>query len=301
MISIKDTTAERVFPESFVSRYKSADSAALKVAVYLLIHGTADESVLAEELGISHSAAMRSVDFWKDAGLFVDGPEQLLDSVPVKPVAKRQRHMSQNQIAVALLGNEEYAVLLQESQRLLGRELSISESRLLIETVTEYGTTVPSLLMIESYWLNTEPVKNVLSRTASTAKEWSELGIKTLEEAESALALMENRYFNAKAVAALMKTDVSGFTRKERRLINTIFEDYSYDESFVSEVLTRNPEAGLPYISSVLKDWHKKGYRSISDVRLLSNAASVPTKPKPAEDEGDSLFWEAVRRINEEG
>ncbi|MBP1554717.1 MAG: DnaD domain protein, partial [Oscillospiraceae bacterium] len=225
---------------------------------------------------------------------------RMSDAVPEKPVAKRHRHMSQNQIAVALLGNEEYAVLLQESQRLLGRELSISESRLLIETVTEYGTAVPSLLMLESYWLNTEPVKNVLSRTASTAKEWSELGIRTLEEAEAALTAMENRYSYAKSVASLMKTDVSGFTRKERRLINTIFEDFGYDESFVSEVLTRNPEANLPYISSVLKDWHKKGYKTISDVRLLSSAPSVPVRSRPADDDGDSLFWEAVRKINEE-
>ena len=97
--------------------------------------------------------------------------------------------MSHSEIAVALNGNADLAVLLQESQKLLGRELSVSESRLLIETVTENGISVPALLMLESYWQDTEKVRNVLNRTARTARSWSEQGIRTIEEAESELAL----------------------------------------------------------------------------------------------------------------
>ena len=300
MISINGSTENISFPECFVSRYRTADSSALKVAVYVLMNGTADESSIAEELGISQSAAQRSVEFWKDAGLFVDGTGDAVQVPQEKPLIKARRHMTQNQIAVALLGNEDYAVLLQESQRLLGRELSASESRLLIETITECELSVPSLLMLESYWLNTEPAKNVLTRTASTAREWSELGVRTHDAAESALTLMEKRYEHAKEVASLLKTDASEFSRKERKLINKIYEDYGYDGAFISEVLIRNPDANLPYISSVLKDWNKKGYRSISDARLLSAPpASVSADRMYDSVDTESLFLKAVRKINE--
>lgn len=297
MISVSGKKEKMEFPESFVRRYRTADSAALKVALYVMINGQADESDIAAELGIPESSVRRSLDFWSDSGLFSDGSEQdiLRDAAPLKKV---RRHMSHNEIAVALNGNREYAVLLQESQKLLGRELSISESRLLIETATENDVSVPALLMLESYWLDTEKVKNVLNRTARTARTWSEQGIRTLEEAEAELGRMEESYHRAESVAALMKTDVSDFTAKDRRLIDTIYDKYSYDASFISEVITRNPEANLPYISAVLKDWNKKGYRTISDVRLNSLSSSAAAPSKDAEN-GESLFRKAIRKINE--
>lgn len=303
MVSIKGKSSGYGFPESFVKRFASADSAALKVALFIMINGPAEETAISEGLGISPSAVRRSVEFWNEAGLFGEGEADSAvaeDSAP-KPVKKVRRHMSQNEIAVALLGNEEYAALLQESQRLLGRELSVSESRLLIETVTEYSLPVPCILMIESYWLSTEKVKNVLNKTAYTVRDWSELGIRAHSEAEAELARMEESYRRAVSVSSLMKTEVTDFTKKDRRMIDRIFDEYGYDEAFISEVLTRKPEANLPYVVSVLKDWKKKGYRTISDVRLMELApqlAQPAGKSDPADTESD--FMKAVRLINED-
>lgn len=298
MVSVRGKKEKMEFPESFASRFRTADSAALKVALYVMMNGPSDESDIAAALGIPEASVQRSLDYWNDSGLFGDSPEPeiMKDSVPLKKV---RRHMSHNEIAVALNGNKEYAVLLQESQKLLGRELSVSESRLLIETVTENGITVPALLMLESYWLETEKVKNVLNRTARTARTWSDQGIRTLEEAEAELGRMEESYHRAEETAAVLKTEVSGFTAKDRRLIDTIYEKYRYDGSFISEVLARNPEANLPYISAVLKDWHKKGYRTISDVRLNSLSSSAAPAVSADTKDSDSLFRRAIRKINE--
>ncbi|MBQ4239800.1 MAG: DnaD domain protein, partial [Oscillospiraceae bacterium] len=82
-------------------------------------------------------------------------------------------------------------------------------------------------------------------------------------------------------------------------LIDAIFDKYNYDESFISEVMTRNPEANLPYISAVLKDWNKKGYRTISDVRLNSLSSSAAAVTPADTENSDSLFRKAIRKINE--
>ncbi len=299
MISVAGKKEKMEFPESFAARFRTADSAALKVALYIMMNGPTEESSIASALGIPESSVQRSLEFWNNSGLFDDSPagaEVLKDSPPLKKV---RRHMSHSEIAVALNGNADLAVLLQESQKLLGRELSVSESRLLIETVTENGISVPALLMLESYWQDTEKVRNVLNRTARTARSWSEQGIRTIEEAESELARMENSYRRALTAASVMKTDISEFTAKDRRLIDAIFDKYNYDESFISEVLTRNPEANLPYISAVLKDWNKKGYRTISDVRLNSLSSSAAAVTPADTESSDSLFRKAIRKINE--
>ena len=53
-----------------------------------------------------------------------------------------------------------------------------------------------------------------------------------------------------------------------RRRIDQWFEEYGYDEAFIEEALMRKPDAGIPYIHTLMKDWHKKGYASISDTRV---------------------------------
>jgi len=286
------------FPEAFLQRYRTADSAALKTAVYLMANGSSDEDSLAAELGLSAAAVRRSVDFWTDAGLFGEGTAAP-ETVAEKPLEKSKRHMRHEEIAVALLGNREIAVLLQETQRLLGRELSSSESRLLVEVSTETGLPTSSILMIESYWKDTEKAKKILTETARTAREWAEKGLTGHDEAEDMLRTMEKRYGYISSAAAVMNKEVSDLTRKEKRQICKIFEEYGYDSSFISEVLLRKPDAGIPYISSVLADWYKKGYRSISDTRLLAPASESSEPVKESKNDKGSLMKRAVKKNRE--
>ena len=112
---------------------------------------------------------------------------------------------------------------------------------------------------------------------------------------------MESRFHNLLLVADLLKSEPSDFSKKERSLVNRIFEEYGYDSDFISEVLTRKPDANIPYISTVLKDWHKKGYTTISDTRLLAPAVEVyQTSVKNNDKDTESTLKKAVKRNRKE-
>ena len=284
------------FPDVFLQRYASVDSSALKVAIYLMSVGSADDNAIASDLGIPISSVSRSIDLWKTAGLINSDRQEKKTSV--ESIKKAKRHLTHEEIALSVLGNPEIAVLLQESQRILGRELSVSESRLLIETLQESNLSVSLILLAESFWHDVVHSPKMLNETAKTVRTWAKDGILSQEDAEREISIMERRINIINDVAKLLKINTSDFSNKDKKLIYKIYEDYAYDEAFISEVLLRKPDANIPYIAAVLSDWHKKGYKTISDTRLLSPAGSVVTSNST--DDGHSLFKKAVRKNRKE-
>ena len=122
-------------PDVFLNRYRSADSAALKVALYLFEYKTAEEKEICEALNLSENIVKRSLDYWQSAGLFSESTS--VKPIPTKPIEPVKRHLNHSDIASAVLNDKSISMILQETQNLLGRELSFSESRLLVETMQD--------------------------------------------------------------------------------------------------------------------------------------------------------------------
>ncbi len=282
-------------PEVFLTRYRSADSAALKVALYIFECKTVEENEICEALNLSENTVKRSLEYWRSAGLFSESSaSKQIHSTPLEPV---KRHLTHSDIASAVLNDDNVAMMLQETQKLLGRELSFSESRLLVETIQDTEFDPQCILMLEEYYLNTEHSKHVLTDTCRTARNLSKESVSSYSSVEQHILLMESRYDNLLKVSELLNAQASDFTKKDRGLINRIFEEFGYDCSFISEVLIRKPDANLPYIFSVLKDWNKKGYHSISDTRLLSPASDIiHINDKGIEKIEGSTLKKAVKR-----
>ena len=169
LITLKNNASVRL-PDVFLKRYKSADSAALKVALYLFECGSAEVTDIESALGISSASVERSLEFWRSAGLFEDNIS--VSSVgannTIEPV---NRHLNHSDIASLILSDSSISMLLQETQKLIGRELSFSESRLLVETIQDCGLDAEAILMIESYFQNTEHSRKVLTDTSRAARE----------------------------------------------------------------------------------------------------------------------------------
>ena len=282
-------------PDVFLNRYRSADSAALKVALYLFEYKTAEEKEICEALNLSENIVKRSLDYWQSAGLFSESTS--VKPIPTKPIEPVKRHLNHSDIASAVLNDKSISMILQETQNLLGRELSFSESRLLVETMQDTEFDPQCILLLEEYYLNTEHSKHVLTDACRTARNLSKESVRSYSSVERYILLMETRYDNLLKVSDLMKTEVSDFSKKDKGLINRIFEEFGYDCTFISEVLIRKPDANLPYIFSVLKDWNKKGYRTISDTRLLSPASDViQINNKIIDNNEGSTLKKAVKR-----
>ncbi|MBQ4093470.1 MAG: DnaD domain protein [Oscillospiraceae bacterium] len=302
MYSLSSQFNGGTLPAALLQRYASADGPALKTALYLLQHGSADEAQLCCALGFSETVAARCIAFWVAAGLITEGAApnapnaETAETAPPqqpKPLALAKHRLYHSEMAAAALGDPAMAALLQETQRLLGKQLSVSESRLLFEIVAEQNLSPAVILTLVSYWSATVPQKKVLTETLHSAKEWNTLDIRTVDAAEMQVQLMETRRSRQGKVAELLGKQSDDLTRAERRRIDEWFESFGYDEAFVSEVLLRKADAGIPYIHTVFKDWRKKGYKTVSDTRVAPiNAQPQLTAPTSS----SSLFQRAVAK-----
>ena len=269
------------FPQAFLDNYFLADGIALKIAIYFLVHGEADVEQLSEELQLKDNQVQRGVQFWLDRGLLTDRDTMLVaDEHPAVQTIK-EKH-DQNWMAQRVLANPEVAALLQESQRVLGREISINESRMLIEMMDDYPYSASDILLVESFWVNRKPSSKVLTETLRTLREMHKLNYLTHSEVERHVQIMEKRDEYYLQVASALKISVDDINRKERKLINECYEQMGYDLSFVQEALLRKEDATIPYIHAVLKDWHKKGYQTISQTRInpVNIASDAPNQAK---------------------
>ena len=73
MYSLSSQFNGGTLPAALLQRYASADGPALKTALYLLQHGSADEAQLCCALGFSEAVAARCIAFWVAAGLITEG------------------------------------------------------------------------------------------------------------------------------------------------------------------------------------------------------------------------------------
>ena len=270
-------------PGVFARRYASSDGPALKVAVFLMLNGEAEPEFIASSLGMSPEVVKRSLEYWEDAGLLTDDSQ--VSPSPAAAPEKRKPRLNHSDMARAVLEDPSLGALLRESQRVLGRELSMSESRLLIEIYEETGLPVPVLLTAEGYWNANAKDGKTLSRMVRTAREWQKLGIDTLPAAECRIELMEQRSRNHARAAKVLGVPEEDLSSSERKRIDQWFEEYGYDEAFIDEVLLRKPDAGIPYIHTVLKDWHKKGYATIADTRT----SPVNVQPPVSDGRSDGI------------
>ena len=252
------------FPSTFSSNYKDLDSASLKVGIYFLIHGKSNTEDIINDLSLSEAAVNRAIQFWVDIGLI-----QSSDALPEdnESCIRRNQHVNHQQMAEMVMIDPDIAILLQESQQILGKELSTSDSRLLMEIYKDYLHSVYAILNIEVFWSSRLNVTKVINETLYTAKDWNDLGLKSEEDYDHQIQIMENNDVYINEVANLLHINVEDLTRKNRKTISKWLNDFNYDKAFVSEVLLRKSDATIPYINSVLKDWYRKGYEKISDTR----------------------------------
>lgn len=284
-------------PDSFTRNAVSADGASLKVGIYFLQNGKATLDELKDKLNISSNAVVRGVQFWLDNYLIsetavMEDHLPPLDPEPA-PVKKRTRSfLSHEELADAVLSNPELAILFQESQQILGRELSNSESSNLAEIFQDILPSVFAILSIESFWSSRLPGNKVVHETRFTARDWQKMGLTKDDEFEARISQMEHDQQFLREAAELLGEGPDTMTRSTKNTILSWKEKYLYGTDFIQEVLLRKPDATVPYISTVFKDWYKKGYRRIEDTRDVPVNAVSDTGPSTS----NSLLHSALKQ-----
>ena len=87
----------------------------------------------------------------------------------------------------------------------------------------------------------------------------------------------------------------SKFTKAEQRLIASWYEEFSYDESMISEAIAYAGEKqSVRYVNGILRTWYSKGYRTVRDV--IKDGALTTQNIQPTNPSAKSVLGKGPRR-----
>jgi len=291
-------------PQPFLDRYREADGPALKTAIYLMSEGNSELSDIVRELDIPLETAERALKFWMASGLVrfcAEEPAPEPAAAPKEPrtlkTPKKDRpSLSPSQISNLMLCNPDIAVLMQETQNLLGRPLESSESRLLLEIFEFEELPVDVILMIVAYSLpRARHNRAVIAYASRIATQWREEGVTTAGAAEDRLRLLEQREERDRLVSETLGIDHALLTSVQKTQIHRWFEEYGYDIDVVREAYLRSGKGSVSYINSMIRSWKQSGYSTVREIRAIpSNAPAVPARSKKKNTSEKTLLQQAI-------
>lgn len=294
-----------LLPAALKERYRVADGPAIKVALFLLCAGSGDEETVADALSLPLDTVGRALAFWKTAGLITDDPSAAKSAAQKKmPAASGpalfeidRKPLTPSQISGMLLRNPELAVLLQETQYLLGRPLDSLESRIIVEIFEYDELPVDVILMVVAYCKpRVKNKRTIIGKASRTAAEWRENGIDNAGAVEEHIRLLELREQREREVAETLMLENADFTRAQCAHIARWYEIYGYNIDFVKEAYMRCGNSSVAYINSILKSWNQNGYTTIRDTRAVPSNAPAPVSRKKKEKAGTSLIKKAINK-----
>ncbi|MBQ9914143.1 MAG: DnaD domain protein [Clostridia bacterium] len=275
-------------PNSLVDEnIRLASVVQLKVLLYILRHsndGMAETEMIADALSLDSDDVKDAMIFWAERGLLIkDGQmpataEKKNDkkeekSVPVKG-EKRVAEISVSRpsyedVAKRIKESDEIVVLLQEAQSVLGRTIGFDGQSVIIQMLDSYGLPPEVILMAIEYSLSLK--KTGWASIGRVGRRWSEMEIDTLE---GAMEYIEEHNIVDETWAKLRElTEITNRnpTEKQRRNMAAWVKEYGYGVDIIycayEESIDNIGKMSFPYMDRVIRSWHEKGVKSLTDIQ----------------------------------
>ncbi len=303
MYSLSSDIDTSLLPLSLVERYRLADAAALKVALFMILNKHSEPARIATELNIPIEKVEKSLKFWTDCGFLAyanhDVQEQSTKPQTVVPSETEEvkKEYSIFDVERNLLRNPELSQLFQEAQRYLGRTISDSETSRLFTIYMSFELPVDVLLMIIAY-SKKRAKRNLFNYIEKICKAWKDEGINCAEKAEKHLKLLEKRERREIKVSRILDVEHDSFKYKDKERITRWYEEFGFTSTIIEEAqkyCNEEQKHSVAYINSILKDWHKKGVKTVADTRNKQPSNAPAPVPKVDQNK-DSLIKRAVKK-----
>lgn len=240
----------------------------LKVLIFVMrnLASGIDEVACAEALGVPQSEVADALLFWSQCGLLVgEAPKEKEEITPVITAEMPSR----SDVIRRGLEDERVALLMREAQLKFGRGLKQNESSLLVSLYDDQGMDVSLILMLLQYAV--KQGKCNISFIRSTAIKWLKAGVQKITDAEQLIAkeaegalcwsIVERVFGIEKRKPSAKETELSALWINEWRISEELLRE-AYDEC-----VNHRTKLDMPYIAKIIENWHKKGYKTIDEIK----------------------------------
>ncbi len=265
----------------------------LKVFLYILRHsndGMAEISNIAAALSLDSDDVKDAMIFWAERGLLIkDGELPSPSPVTEKKAEKKEEpetteksvkeekksaevfvsRPTYEDVAMKIKESDEFVVLLQEAQTVLGRTIGFDGQSVLLQMMESFGLPTEVILMAIEYSLSLK--KSGWSSIARIGKRWDELEIDTLE---GAMEYIEEHNIVDETWNKLREmTEISNRnpTEKQRKYMVAWVKEYGYSVDMIycayEESIDNTGRMSMPYMDKIIRSWYEKGVRTLSDIQ----------------------------------
>ncbi len=277
-------------PMDFISKYMpQANATYVKVYLYGLLKCYKSEEVsnadIAEALDILETDVNKAWRYWKRVGLVHSEGKGTLVFDNLLETSEKQRSESPAEEKEAaketvqkskaekkeLPKTMEISPKMKETvsmaEQILKKPLTRKEITLIYNFSEWYGMTQEMVLVLLEYCATID--KTSFAYIEKVAQGWSDRGITTLEGATKELnrAIKEVKMHHKCKKMFGLERELSG---TETGYISKWVSEYSMSEAMIKNAyertVTNTGKISMPYMNSILKAWHDKGIKTVSQI-----------------------------------
>ncbi|MBR3894768.1 MAG: DnaD domain protein [Clostridia bacterium] len=310
-------------PGSVLS-HSDATAAQLRVLLWLASDTTLVGKLrqLAKLADCSPKEAEAALTYWRERGILTDGESIPVMATPTsaaesaksaanRPLIHRADELptyTSTELAAMLEKRESLRILIDETQRMLGKIFNLSEVNTLVGMVDYLGMSMECILILFAHCKRIE--KTSLRAIEKYAYSLVDRDITTPEALEEEIRTVETLHSFEGEVRALFGLKSRALTSKENKMLRAwVSFGYGIDVVRRAYELTVNAtgEASLPYANSILERWNNEGLNSIEQIdRSITEQAAkkngkttqkAPEKPALGNSfDTDDFLKAALRR-----
>ena len=200
----------------------------------------------------------------------------------------------------------DFRALYGEVQRLLGKNLTTEELKILLGFVRYLGMSADVIVLLVCYCKDRAKKLGKtrmpsLRTIEKEAYEWAEKGIDTMEEAAAYTCQQQLRFSKVGRIMEILQIRGRNLTTPEKRYIKQWLE-MGFEEEAIRLAYERScvNTGGLawPYMNKILTSWHEQGLQTAQQIQ---SGDRKPAVPKGASGQLGDAELDAIRKLMKEG
>ena len=260
----------------------NADAALL----YLYLRAGQPMEQAGQQLRMSEQRLACAAATLRQLGLMPDEAPRRLQVAPEKPV------YTETDVLREVNRGAEFAMLVQEAQRRLGRVLSTEELKILLSLTDYLGLPLDVISLLITYCIQKNRVRGVqrapsIRMIEKEAYHWADNGIDTLEAAAAYTQNQLQLHTRIGEIRNTMQLEGRRLTMAEEKYVVSWLEmGFGKAEIHLAYEKTCLNKGALvwPYMNRILQSWHEQGLHTVAqiearDVGAARTAAAQPQTP----------------------
>ncbi len=224
---------------------------------------------IAKQCNVSVDDVADAIDFWIKSGVLVRRGASLSFGGIESTQAQTLPHYNSESILERKEGDSGFSYLVDEVQRVLGKTINHNDASVLLAMYDNLGFSPDLVLHLISYCKSNG--KTNFRYIEKVAIDWHDGGVDTFEKAETLIRTLERKARLETSVAVYFGIDGRSLSKKEREYIEVWSQTLGMSLEMIKEAyevcIDKKGKLSFPYINGIIVDWHKKGYKTVSDIK----------------------------------